>query len=309
MSRIYEALQRAGLERKIAPDSEAVEIGTPVAVAGVEESALAKADVTLESIVQHPWSPSMPSFPTLADRGAGVEQFRRLRSRIYQLRYEAPLKTILVSSGTPGEGKSFVAANLAMSLARNSINNILLIDGDLRRPTIHNLLGAPSSPGLSEYLAGTAAVGDIMQRDRGSHNGQANSERATSNLTLIPAGRCGDNSSELAANHRFEELIATLSPHFDWILIDSPPVLAVTDAVDLARAADGVMLVVREARTPFDVAQRASAAFSNSRVLGFVLNAAKDAPRSGSYYYYYHYYGGQEPSDGAKGRKDKQGQG
>ena len=110
--------------------------------------------------------PSPASFPTLADRGAGVEQFRSLRSHIYQARYEAPLKTILVASGMPSEGKSFVAANLAMSLARNSINNILLIDGDLRRPTLHNLLGAPNTPGLSDYLAGTADLNDIMQRDR-----------------------------------------------------------------------------------------------------------------------------------------------
>ncbi len=96
------------------------------------------------------------AFPTLTDRGAGVEQFRRLRSHVYQAHSEAPLKTILIASGMPSEGKSFVAANLAMSMARNSVNNILLIDGDLRRPTLHNLLGAPNTPGLSDYLQGTA---------------------------------------------------------------------------------------------------------------------------------------------------------
>jgi capsular exopolysaccharide synthesis family protein len=309
MSRIYEALQRAGLERKVALESDGIEAGEPIAVPSTEDLPRPKASIVLDNIPLHAWSPSLPSFPTLADRGACVEQFRRLRSRIYQLRYEAPLKTILVSSGTPGEGKSFVTANLAVSLARNSVNNILLIDGDLRRPTLHSLLGAPSTPGLSEFLMGTAGLNDIMQRDRNSDASASDGARPTTNLTFIPAGKCGDSSSELAANRRFEELIAALSPHFDWILIDSPPVLAVTDAVDLARAADGVMLVVREASTPFDVAQRAQAAFSNSRLLGFVLNAAKDAPRSGSYYYYYHYYGGQEPSEGPKGRKDKRGEG
>jgi Mrp family chromosome partitioning ATPase len=90
-----------------------------------------------------------------------------------------------------------------------------------------------------------------------------------------------------------EDLIATLSPYFDWILIDSAPVLAVTDAVELARAADAVLLVARGASTPFEVAQRAQTAFSNSRILGFVLNAVKEAPRNGSYSYYY-YYGGYE---------------
>jgi protein-tyrosine kinase len=96
----------------------------------------------------------LASCQLLADRGAGVEQFRRLRSHVYQARYEAPLKTILIASGMPSEGKSFIAANLAISLARNSIHNILLIDGDLRRPTLHDLLGAPNSPGLADYLDG-----------------------------------------------------------------------------------------------------------------------------------------------------------
>jgi capsular exopolysaccharide synthesis family protein len=239
------------------------------------------------------------------DRGAAVEQFRSLRSRVQQARYEAPLKTILISSGMPAEGKTFVAANLAMSLARNSVNRILLVDGDLRRPTIHRLLGAPNTPGLSEYLAGSAVLKDIMQRDRSTKTVEPATARSISNLTFIPAGKCGDNSSELAANHRIEKLVAALSPHFDWILIDSPPVLAVTDAVELARAADGVLLVARAGHTPFDVAQRAQAAFSNSRILGFVLNAVKDTPPSGAYNYY---YGSDESGDNAthgKGKRKK----
>jgi capsular exopolysaccharide synthesis family protein len=190
-----------------------------------------------------------------------------------------------------------------MSLARNSVNNILLIDGDLRRPTLHSLLGAPNAPGLSEYLAGTAELKDIMQRDRSPKTAETASVGNVSNLTFIPSGKCGDNSSELVANHRIEELIATVSLHFDWILIDSPPVLAVTDAVELAHAADAVLLIVRGASTPYDVAQRTQATFSSSRILGFVLNDVKDAPRRGSYYYY---YGGPEASGGATRRTDKQ---
>jgi capsular exopolysaccharide synthesis family protein len=298
MSRIYEALQRADLERRAAQELEVEQPPEPETAPDIEEQPPARAFVVLENIVPHPWSPEIASFPTLADRGAGVEQFRSLRSRIYQARYEAPLKTILVSSGMPSEGKTFVTANLAMNLARNSMNNILLIDGDLRRPTLHTLLGAPNLPGLSEYLAGTAELNAIMQRDGKSKTAGAATVASASNLTLIPAGKCGDNSSELVANHRIEELVATLSAHFDWILIDSPPVLAVTDAVDLARAADAVLLVVRGGSTPFNVAQRTQATFSNSRILGFVLNDVKDPPRKGSYYY--NYYGGPEASASAK---------
>src|ERR1035437_10354751 len=162
MSRIYEALQRADIERKTAQVPEDNQVAAPAVIPDIEEPPLVAADIVLENIAQHPWRPSIASFPTLAERGAGVEQFRSLRSRVYQARYEAPLKTLLVSSGMPSEGKSFVVANLAMSLARNSVNNILLIDGDLRRPTLHSLLGAPNAPGLSEYLAGTAELKDIM---------------------------------------------------------------------------------------------------------------------------------------------------
>jgi capsular exopolysaccharide synthesis family protein len=184
-----------------------------------------------------------------------------------------------------------------MSLARNSDNRILLIDADLRGPSINAILGAPNKPGLAEYLAGKAGVNEIMQRNRNRGAAGAEVANAISNLTFIPAGEGGDNASELAANHRIEELIATLSPHFDWILIDTPPVLVFADAIDLARAADAILLVARAASTPYDVAQRAQAAFSNSRILGFVLNAAKNAPRDRSNYY--HYYSKKKNGGGA----------
>jgi protein-tyrosine kinase len=301
MSRIYEALQRADRERLAAQGSVPEGFSEPAPAIDAEEAPPARSVVPLENIARYRWTPAIKSFPTLQDRGPGVEQFRSLRSRIYQARYEGPLKTILISSGMPSEGKSFVAANLAMSLARNSVNNILLIDGDLRRPTIHKLLGAPIEPGLTEFLAGTAELNSIMQRDLTPESERESGQRGISNLTLIPAGRCGDNSSELVSNRRIDELIVNLSPHFDWILIDSPPVLAVTDAVELARAADAVLLVVRGAATPYDVAQRTQANFANSRILGFVLNDIKHAPRRG---YYYYYYGGRE--DGGLDKRGKE---
>jgi capsular exopolysaccharide synthesis family protein len=297
MSRLYEALQRADLERKAIPISEEDTVVDSAVLPAIEQPPPARANSSLDDIKHFPWNPSAASFPTLAERGEGVEQFRSLRSRIYQARYEAPLKTILISSGMPSEGKSFIAANLAMNLARNTVNNILLIDGDLRRPTLHKLLGAPSGPGLSEFLQSRAELKDILQRDSTPHTVEARTVGSIANLTFIPAGKCGDNSSELVANHRIEVLIDAVSPHFDWIVIDSPPVLAVTDAVELSHAADAVLLIARGAKTPYDIAQRTQATFSKSRILGFVLNDVKDAPRSRSYYYY---YGAQEASIRAK---------
>jgi protein-tyrosine kinase len=302
MSRLYEALQRADRDRKTAPATEIDEVIDPVLDPilnpEIEEPPPAKPEVVLDDIAHYQWKPSIDSFPTLADRGAGVEQFRGLRSRIYQARYEAPIKTILVSSGMPSEGKSFITANLAVSLARNTVNNILLIDADLRRPTLHKLLGAPNTLGLSEYLQGTVELEAILQRDRMPKTDDASSPGSISNLTFIPSGMCGDHSSELVANHRIEELIAAVSPHFDWILIDSPPVLAVTDAVELSHAVDAVLLIARGARTPYDVAQRTHAAFGNARILGFVLNDVKEVPRGG--YNYYDYYGARSAANRAK---------
>ena len=304
MSRIHEALQRAYQERGKSPVSGISQVVELTINSAPEQPSPVKPELIPNNIAQHSWKPLIDSFPTLTDHGAGVEQFRRLRSHVYQAHAEAPLKTILIASGMPSEGKSFVAANLAMSMARNSVNSILLIDGDLRRPTLHTLLGASNVPGLSDYLQGAADLIDVMQRYRSPETIEDAGLNIVSNLTFIPSGGSSDNSSELVANHRIEELIALASPHFNWILIDSPPVLAVTDAVDLARAADAVLLIARGASTPYDVAQRTQAALSSSRILGFVLNAVKDAPRNGSYGYDY-YYGGSESAGQSREAKDK----
>jgi protein-tyrosine kinase len=299
MSRIYEALQRADRERKAAPAAEGAFVAEPPTFAPVAELPSLDSDFAYEPVAQQPWQPVTCAFPTLADRGPGVEQFRALRSRIYQARYEAPLKTLLISSGLPAEGKSFVTSNLAVSLARGGANKILLIDGDLRRSSLHNLLGASNGVGLSDYLAGATDLSAIMQRGPNPRTSSASGVDGFANLTFISAGKVSDSSSELIANGRFSELIETVSPHFDWILIDSPPVLAVADAVELAHSADAVLLVARGGSTPFEVAQRAQTTFHNSRILGFVLNDVKDAPRNGSYYNNYYGKGSQNPGKAA----------
>ena len=306
MSRIYEALQRADRERQAAPIEEGYRADETIPLGGLEDLPSLNGDFSFELIAQHPWCPSIDYFPALADRGLCVEQFRGLRSRIYQARYEAPLKTILISSGMPSEGKSFVSVNLAASLSRSGGSRTLLIDGDLRRPTLHNLLRTPNTLGLSEYLEGTAELNAIMQRQRSPEPAAASGVATLPNLVFIPAGKCSDISSELVANHRIEELIAAVSPFFDWILIDSPPALAVTDAVELAHASDAVLLVARGASTPFDAAQRTQSMFSKARILGFVLNDVKDLRRSSSpYSYYYGTPDAKGHADGQKGTRRK----
>jgi protein-tyrosine kinase len=299
MSRIYEALQQAFLEKNFEPGRSPDAPGEPPQVLEfIAEPSPVPADFSAEEPVKHPWSPSVDAVPCLLERGLVVEQFRSLRSRLMDARQEWAIKTLLISSGMPSEGKSFVALNFAVSLVRDSANRVLLIDGDLRRPTLHESLAAPRQPGLSEYLAGTAGISEILQQN-GTQDPLLD---GISKLAFIPAGAPIDSSSGLLAGARMKDLITSLAPRFDWIIIDSPPVLAVADAVDLARVADAVLLVAREARTPFKVAQRAQAAFKQSRILGMVLNASINAHRK-KYYSYSSYYTSYSGESGSEGRE------
>lgn len=296
MSRIYEALRRASLERAQARPEHDV-VTESAAVRGIEDHVSEVAGLMTGDIAMHPWTLSPDAIPCTQERGPVVEQFRSLRTRLTQARQEHSLKTLLIASGIPSEGKSFVALNLAISLIRHSVNRVLLVDGDMRRPTLHKVLGAPNKPGLAEYLAGKESLAGIMQQNQGGATQKNPLDEALSNLTFIPAGISQDDSAELVANGRLESFLAAVKPNFDWVLIDSPPVLAAIDAVDMANAADGVILVTRYAFTPSEVIQRAQAAFRQSRLLGVVLNAAKRTSRSNDYYYGYY---GQATRDGKR---------
>ncbi len=314
MSRIYEALQKAESERKLerrepeprTPEPLSPGIGAAAAVAEPEEAvfpapgfderrvvtdsfaerrAVAADSLDLSKIVPRPWALSLDRLPSLLERGPAVEQFRSLRSRIFELRDISPLKTILVSSGLPQEGKSFVSTNLALSLARHKNSKVLLIDGDMRRYTLHQILGCDPQPGLADYLAGKANIVEVMQRPEQSQTASGTMP-ILPNLTFIAGGNGGDKAADLSGSPRFGELIRQATPHFDWIIVDSSPVLPVSDAVNLARSCDGVLLVARGGVTKFPVAQRAQSELKASHILGFVLNAVHDTPEVGSYYGY-----------------------
>jgi protein-tyrosine kinase len=288
MSRIYEALKRAESEQELIRQSaepSAEPLSVPLRPNNSRD--ISTTQRMLENIPRRPWKPDIGQLPTLEDYGPGVEEFRSLRSRLHQISDSNHLKSILVSSSLPSEGKSFVSANLAISLTRSRNTNVLLIDADLRRPVLCKVMGCDPSPGLAEYLAGTAEVKQILHRDGAVAAGDAARPPNLHNLTFIPAGGHRGNAAELAGNARFQELMATLSPHFDWIIVDSSPVLTVSDAVNFARTCDSVLLIARGDVTPFDAAQRAYAEFRNSRVLGFVLNAVQGRKAEKSSYGYY----------------------
>lgn len=206
-----------------------------------------------------------------------AEQFRTLRSRVYRLREKLPLRSLLITSALPREGKTFVAVNLAEAIVRQHERRALLIDADLRSSGLHLPLGAPPAPGLADYLRGEVDECSVIQR----------SCESDANFFFIPGGRPVSNPAELLANGRLKSLLERLAPVFDWIILDSPPALPVSDASVLAGVCDGVLLIVCAGLTPFDSAQKAYQEFRDKNLLGVILNRADEMRYAG-----YHYYAG-----------------
>jgi capsular exopolysaccharide synthesis family protein len=298
MSRIYEALKKAEEER--APTGFAEEL-KPVDSVDAGSTKCAGAARQAPSIVSTPARGNVPAsghYLRLDELGqrcatpawkldpeknifcnehsfaAGVEQFHTLRSRLYRLREKQPLRIVLVTSTLPNEGKTFVALNLAQAIARQHERRALLIDADLRASTLHIPMGAPSWPGLADYLRGEADEFSIIQ---------ANPQN---NLFFIPAGRSISNPAELLSNNLLKGLLDRLAPIFDWVILDAPPVLPVSDASVLAGLCDGVLFVVRAASTAFDLAQTACREFREKNLVGVVLNRAEERVTYGAYSYY-----------------------
>jgi capsular exopolysaccharide synthesis family protein len=194
---------------------------------------------------------------------------------------------VLITSALPQEGKTFVAANLAHAIVRQHERRALLIDCDLRWSRLHLLLGTQLSPGLTEYLRGEADDLAILQRGQ------------LENLFFIPGGKSASNAAELIGNGRLKALLDRLAPLFDWVIIDSPPAVAMSDASLLADMSDGVLIVVAAGKTPFDLAQKTREQFKKARLLGVALNRVE--PHSTGSSYYYGYYDDSKRKKKAKG--------
>ena len=308
MSRIHEALKKAAEERSAQTTTRSVPdlvdlSGRGVAVETSRAPEAAPADfVALQNVEpgvsrfgefvkrcqSSNWSidPSASVFSVQPEHHSGAEKFRTLRSRLYQIAAAQPLKKVLVTSSTPSEGKTFVAANLAQSFIRQADRRVLLIDSDLRASRLHLHLGASEKPGLSDYLRGDCNEFQITQVGAGG------------NLCLIPGGSDVTNPSELLHSERMKQLLNRMSQMFDWIILDSPPALAVYDASILADMCDGVLFVVRAGSTDFELAAKASEGFREKNLLGVVLN---HVARSDSYSeYYYGYEAGNKDEPGTE---------
>jgi protein-tyrosine kinase len=249
----------------------AMDTAFPSAVGGVD---FLRFDDLIATCSHPQWQldPNVNVFSNPGLSAHGAEQFRTLRSRLYQLRNDQPIRTILITSTGPGEGKTFVASNLAQAIVRQPSRRALLIDADLRCARLHVPFRAPASPGLSDYLRGGADEAAVIQCGQNS------------NLCLIPGGDDVTNPSELLSNGRLSTLLNRVAPVFDWIILDSPPCLPVADASILAELCDAILFVVRAGVTPSEAAQRALQELQGRNVAGVVLNAVEENDAYGGYY-------------------------
>ncbi len=291
MSRIHDALKRAEQERatsmgghvepalgqpELQPVSMPEHVQTPTAVMPSMPGAAFSYEALLAQCPLSNWAPDSRTMLFFQDdeNRKGAEEFRTLRSRLYQIREKLPLKRLMVTSALPKEGKSFVAANLAQVIVQQQGRRVLLIDADLRSPGMHRHLGASQTPGLSDYLLGESDEMSVMQRG------------PMENLFFVPAGRHAPGAPELLANGRLKLFLQRVEPLFDWIIMDTPPVIPVADSTLLANFCEGVLMVVRSNATPSDLARKAREEFQDKLLLGVVLNGipADQLPQSRYYY-------------------------
>lgn len=209
-----------------------------------------------------------------------AEAMRQLRTNLQFVNVDRPLKSLVVSSALPGEGKSTVVCNLGIAFAETG-KRVILVDADLRRPKLAEYLGLEGAVGLTNVLAGQAALGDALQPWGGS------------GMWVLPSGYVPPNPSELLSSRNMSDLLTALGRGFDVVIIDTPPLLPVTDAAVMATIADGCVLVSRYAKTTVSQATGAAAALNavGARLHGCVLNRA---PRKGDGAYSYYSYTSEE---------------
>ena len=290
MSRVHDALRKAQQSVESSKPPSRSEVNPPVfqnVVATDGGSQAPAAVLELEDIEDairnarvlpyNPMSEALlvnPSKP----REAPSEEFRTLRTRLNHLQTLQPLHTLVVTSASPAEGKSFTATNLAVTQSQLVDKRVLLADFDFRRPTVEKTFRIDTSPGITDYLLGKANIGDIIRK------------MGDTGLYVMTAGESVTNPLELLNLKECKLLLNTVRDHFDWVILDSPPLLFAADGNLLATMCDGTILVVRIGTTTFDSVTRALQSLCENNVLGIVVNGARRGELYSKYTYYHDYY-------------------
>jgi protein-tyrosine kinase len=288
MSRVHDALRRAEQgtphpeEGVLAPRAEQIRgpeylptNGGGLAAAPAVRLNLTPAMLSEVTVVPFQPAPESHLLDLSNSHETPAEEFRTLRTRLNHLQSLQPLHTVVVTSPSPAEGKTFSAVNLALAQAHLTEGSVLLGDFDLRRPIIHNLFQIDRSPGLSDYLTGRCTFAQALRRVEGM------------NLYLLPAGSPVKNPLELLNMRQAKALFEELPRIVNWAIFDTPPLLFSADANLLATLADGTILVVKIGSTTFDNVQRAMQSLCENNVLGIVANGARASELYSKYTYYY----------------------
>jgi capsular exopolysaccharide synthesis family protein len=292
MSNIFDALQRAELENS-GSEGATLTIATELLQAAEQKlrdsGAIIDQPVLRDAFDSDPAAPveGMERCPVLSatirdesrlvsmgkEGSLGAEKFRFLAVRLRQLRQSRPLKKVLITSTIPQEGKSTVASNLACTLARRKPQKTLLLEGDLRRPNITSRFGLGQLPGLCEWLSGETPNINIYRLEN-------------LGVWILPAGTAPQNPLELMQSGKLSPLMEQLEAWFDWIVIDSPPVLPLADASLWSRLADGILLVTRKGITEKQQLKRGLETLEKSKLLGALVNSSASAAHSDYYQRY-----------------------
>jgi protein-tyrosine kinase len=279
MSRVHDALRRAEQAGLLSP---------PVARPNQEGQGIAAATLDagpnlaglLEQIEEIPYRTATDSLLIDITRPheAPMEEFRTLRTRLNHMKSLQPIHSIVVTSPSPAEGKSLSAANLALAESHLAGNSTLLADFDFRRPIVHTMFGLDRSPGITDYLLGKAPLHKCIKKIAGT------------TLYVMPAGEAVINPLELLNLREVKLLMDRLPTLFNWIILDSPPLLFAADANLLSTLCHGTLLVVRIGHTTIDSVTRAMQSLCNNNVLGIVVNGARRGELYSKYTYYHSYY-------------------
>jgi len=281
MSRVHDALRRAeqtgSFPNGKLPENGVETVARPSYDNGRTATSTMLNPSLLADVVEIPFAPAPEShlLDLLKSHETPAEEFRTLRTRLNHLQTLQPLHTVIVTSPSPAEGKTFSAVNLALAESHLAENYVLLADFDLRRPIIHNLFQTDRTPGLSDYLSGQCPFSAALRKIAGM------------NLYFLPAGSPVKNPLELLNLKQAKNLFEELPQLFNWSIFDTPPLLFSADANLLATLADGTILVVKIGTTTFDNVTRAIQSLCENNVLGIVANGARASELYSKYTYYY----------------------